>query len=481
MNETDWVPGLVVLGVAAAIGVGLALRSKQGAPLPPVTVTRQGELLRQKEALFQLLRDHEAAREGTEPHAWAEEKRRLETEAAAVLRELDQLGGAAAASPAGAPSAAPSAAPAPSMGARGQQLVGALWGAGAVLFLGGLFWFVSEEAKPRPEGGSVTGGTAAMGGGGGGAMGGGSAGKASAPAMPQPEMTAEEAAQIEKLKAEVAANPSDLNAKNRLAHALLEVNAVMEAFQVSDEVVKADPNNVEARTHQAMVLIGIGDLNIASKVLDKVLEGSPDYPEALLWRGMVHLQNGEREQAVARWEAASKADPGMAQGLAPLIAKAQQPTAAGEGGSGSLPSGHPPVTALDPGASASAGAAQAVSGGNPMNQEGAPAPEDITGTIQDGSGGVKAGDTLFVMARADGVSGGPPTWVKKVTVTRLPMPFRIGPANAMMPGTTPAKLVVTARVDRDGNMKSSSGDAEGKTPALAPGARDVTIALAQVP
>lgn len=477
MNETDWVPGLAVLAVAAAIGVVLAIRSRRGAALPPPTETRKGELLRQKDALFQLIKEHDAVREGADATTWAAEKLRLEREAAQVLRELDRLDGATVSGPSGAPAAAAAGVPAPAAtGAKGQQLVGAMWGAGTVIFLGALFWFIQQDATERAEGGSMTGNAQSASAPARGGMG-GSGGQSGA--IPAPELSPAEQAAIDALKAEVAAKPDDLNAKNRLAHALLEANAVMDAFQVSEEVVKTDPDNVEARTHQAMVLIGIGDLNIAAKVLDKVLTTDPAYPEALLWRGMIHYQSDEREQAVNLWEAASKADPGMASGLAPLIAKAKEPATPGQGG-GAMPSNHPPVTALDPGASG--GPFAGTQGGGLATAAGTAASgQDISGELRDPNGAVKPGDTLFVLARPEGQEGGAPTWVQRLTVSSLPMSFTLGPANAMMAGPTPAKLVITARVDRDKNMKSSSGDVEGRTAALTPGTKGVTIDLAPVP
>ncbi len=107
------------------------------------------------------------------------------------------------------------------------------------------------------------------------------------------------------------------------------------------------------------------------------------------------------------------------------------------------------------------------------------APDEVAGTLTVEAGVPVDGAVIFLSARPDGVTSGPPTWVKKLPVTTFPLPFTLGPADAMMGGPTPTSLVVTARLDRDGDAATKApDDLVATSAALAPGARNVTLALA---
>ncbi|MFN7144216.1 MAG: hypothetical protein ACK4YP_10590, partial [Myxococcota bacterium] len=96
---TNWLPGIVVLVAALVVGVLVLLKSRAGAPLPPVARTRREELLAQRDALYALLAEH-AAVKGTVPDAeWTAERDRLDLEAARVLRDIDLVGDTAAPAP----------------------------------------------------------------------------------------------------------------------------------------------------------------------------------------------------------------------------------------------------------------------------------------------------------------------------------------------------------------------------------------------
>lgn len=437
---TNWLPGIVVLVAALVVGTFVLLKSRAGAPLPPPARTRREELLAQKDALYALLAEHTALR-GTVPDAdWTAERDRLELDAARVLREIDLVGDDAVAVP------TPRA---PSFGQRNPKLVGALYGGGAVLFAGALALTLQEYSRPRADGGSMTGSDAVQGDGS--AQGGGQ------------QLTPQQEAFLAQLRAEVAAKPDDADARNRLGHALLHAGQLMDSFNEAEAVVKLRPEDAEARTHQAIVLVAIGDLSTAAAALDKVIAKDPNFAEALAYRGALHLQAGEAEPAVALLERAVANDPNLLESVQPLIDAAK---------SGNLPSRAP---------------AQATSGG-PMSGgsgagERAPAAEDVTGTIAVDpavADRAKPGDTLFLSARAAGVTGGPPTWVRRIPVTSFPVEFSLGPNDAMMQGgPPPAEVVITARIDKDGNPTTKSAeDLEGKTAAIAPGTKGVTITLA---
>ena len=435
---TDWTPGLIVLSLSLSLGIGLVLRSRRGAALPAPETTRRDELLRQKEALYGLLQEHEVAR-GAGAADWAAERDRLELDAARVLRALDAL----------ADPAVGGAVRAPSFGARNPKLVGALWGGGAVLFLGALALTLQEFSAPRPEGGTMT-GNASPGGSGGGAA-----------AGPQQAISPAQEAEIVALTAKVAAAPADVAARNALGHALLQAGKLMDSYQQAEAVVKVNPDDAESRTHQAIALIAIGESDKATKMLDRVLEVAPDFGEALAYRGAIHFQNAEGPQAIAMFERALVAAPEFEDAITPVLAAAR---------AGTFPSKAAP-SAVSDGPVASA----------PARVTG-PTPEDIGGTVSIDPAvatTVKPGDIVFLSARPPGETRGPPTWVKRVPVTSFPFTFTLGPADDMVGVPVPAEIVITARIDRDGNAATKSADdLVGKSDTLKPGATGVVITLA---
>lgn len=94
-----------------------------------------------------------------------------------------------------------------------------------------------------------------------------------------------------------------------------------------------------------------------------------------------------------------------------------------------------------------------------------------------------AGSPVFVIAKPE--SGGPPFAVRRYDGVKAPFAYALGPDNIMMAGTNaPRKLVVSVRVDQDGDaMTRQPGDLEGgpSAPVSAKGAVDVTVDRPAVP
>ena len=84
---------------------------------------------------------------------------------------------------------------------------------------------------------------------------------------------------------------------------------------------------------------------------------------------------------------------------------------------------------------------------------------------------------LFIFARPEGVDAGPPLAVKRHSVFNFPFEFEIGQLNTMMEGSQfEGTMNLTARLDQDGNRKSSPGDVEGKVQITA-GQKGVQLVL----
>ena len=85
---------------------------------------------------------------------------------------------------------------------------------------------------------------------------------------------------------------------------------------------------------------------------------------------------------------------------------------------------------------------------------------------------------VFVFARPEGTTSGPPVAAARLEATSFPLPFSLGPEHSMAGGELPAKLLVEARIDLDGNATT----ADHRTPRGARGgvplgATGVTLVL----
>ena len=105
---------------------------------------------------------------------------------------------------------------------------------------------------------------------------------------------------------------------------------------------------------------------------------------------------------------------------------------------------------------------------------------DVSGTISVGSEittAIHPRAGLFIFARPEGVEAGPPLAVRKHRIFDFPFEFKIGQLNTMIEGIIfEGNLTLTARLDQDGNRKSSPGDIEGKVNVQA-GEKGVKLVL----
>ena len=93
-------------------------------------------------------------------------------------------------------------------------------------------------------------------------------------------------------------------------------------------------------------------------------------------------------------------------------------------------------------------------------------------------GSPPAGALLFVIARAAGISAGPPLSVLRIPSPHFPAGFEIGPANVMVPSMRfEGDIELSARLDSDGNATTKlPGDLVGTaTASHRPG--DTAVAL----
>ena len=105
---------------------------------------------------------------------------------------------------------------------------------------------------------------------------------------------------------------------------------------------------------------------------------------------------------------------------------------------------------------------------------------DVSGTISlnpELKVSLRPSARLFIFARPEGVEAGPPLAVKRHSVFQFPFEFEIGQLHTMIDGTQfEGDMNLTARLDQDGNRKSSPGDVEGKVQVTA-GQKEVQLVL----
>ena len=136
--------------------------------------------------------------------------------------------------------------------------------------------------------------------------------------------------------------------------------------------------------------------------------------------------------------------------------------------------GATPRGAVPPARAEAAPVASATGGSAPIQGEIDLAPEL---TLVRPDGGV-----LFVIARPQGATGGPPLAVLRIPSPEFPLAFTIGPENVMIPSMQFAGAIsISARLDADGNaMTRGSGDISSATvEGLSPGAEGVRLVLSE--
>jgi cytochrome c-type biogenesis protein CcmH len=422
----DWLPAIVVLAAGLVLGVLATLRfraaGRAAAPLgagPPLEIR---DLAAKRDALVRQLRELEDTAAKRTPEQLAGERYALELEAARVLRDLDgRSANAHAASRADTAAAAAPAVAAPS------ALRGFLWGAGSVAALGALFALVWYSARPRDEGGSLTGN-----------LPGEAQGQAAAPA------DADEA----RLREALARNPDDVEARLDLARLYLSRQDMMSVFNETKYVLERSPEQPRALGYQALVRLAMGQSQMALDMLKQAQRSSPDFFESYVHLMLVYVRMGRTADAEATLAVAAQRFPEQAEPLRGLLAqmKAEVPP---EDASAAPPEGDPhadvapPAPVETPAPAAAAPAAPGAPAGRTLAVE-----VDLDPSL---AGEVAPGTVLFVIVREAGMEKGPPRAVKRMVVSSFPVRLTLGDGDSMAGEPLPAEARVEARADSDGD------------------------------
>ena len=102
----------------------------------------------------------------------------------------------------------------------------------------------------------------------------------------------------------------------------------------------------------------------------------------------------------------------------------------------------------------------------------------IQGVVRTAEGAVPArGGVLFIIARPE--AGGPPLAVRRLPGGPFPMPFELGPGDAMIPGRPlTGEVVLTARLDADGDpLSKQQGDLTAEAGTVSVGSSGIDLVL----
>ncbi|HEU5161591.1 MAG TPA: tetratricopeptide repeat protein [Thermoanaerobaculia bacterium] len=416
MEQVDWVPALVMLGIGVAIGAVLIWRSSRSART--AAPERIDEILdvRDDQARFDALivqlrelEDHAAQRTAEQ---LADERRELELEAARALRALELRGEIPPAQ------AMKPAVPAESDAREPSAVRGFLWGTVTVVSIAALLFFVTQATSDRGEGDSPTGGTG------------------------MESSSTDMMVDVDALKRAVAANPGNRAARLDLARALLIGRDFPGVMEQTEAVLREAPDEPRALSYQAVVRVSRGEADRALEMAQRAVGLGEDNIETWVYLAIVHAQRGETPAAGTVLEKAIERFPNDAPALQSLLSELR---------------GTPPPSAPEP-----------------------PAPNVPPGGVLvqvqvDPGAGPKSG-TVFVFARPASVATGDAAAVRRSSAASFPTNVGLLAADSIT-GALPDPMRIDARLDADGDPSTvSPGDLVGSVDNVR-GGTSVTVVL----
>lgn len=392
----DWSSAVAILAGGVILGllfVYFFSRRKAAATLGGDADVELKDLEAKRDVLIQRLRDLDA-------DASEEERLRLEHETAAVLRMIDQRPTRAAAPV--APVHAPAMNPA---------LTGVLWGTGAFCLLAVLAYFVMREATPREQQPNPM------------------------QAAPQQQAPAQTSPMVTQLEQAVQREPDNLELRNNLAQAYLEVENLMGVFKETQVVLAKRPDDSRALTLQGLVRLAMGESATAIDMLQRATKSDRTNLDAWVGLAWVRIQSGQVQEAEAAIGEAVKVSPENKARLEDVLTQMkaqramaqQQPSSGGE-----LPAGHPPTDAPVP---------------PPAPADGKPGIRITIELDPSARSRANANGVLFVIARMSPAA--PPVAVRRVDASALPTTIDLTSADSMMGQPLPDKVRIEARLDSD--------------------------------
>jgi len=264
---TDWLSASAMLAAGLIVGFMFLYGMKRR---QAKTDTVRADLEAKRDALLARLREDPS-------------DKRLELEAAEVLKKLDGLGGGQA--------ILPVRVEAPS------QMKGFLWGAGSVAVLAAIGFFVMQQAKPKE-------------------------------AMAPPAAPASDA--FSSLQRSVQQSPDNLSLRDDLAKAYLDRDDLNGVAEQTRYVLQRNPNDARALTYQALVHIAARQPEAASAMLQKATTVDPNLLDAWVGLAWLNAEGGNIAGAQAAIDEGKKRHPEQAARLDELMSHLKSPQQASQ-------------------------------------------------------------------------------------------------------------------------------------------------------
>ncbi len=391
--------GLIVIVLGLAAGFLLVRRGRADSATtastdgPDVTdpTHRRAELERERNRLTRKLRSSDLT---------DADRADLELAAARVLRELDTLGSASAASPSDVEKAQGALPARPHRSA----WAGFAWGVGITAGIVALALLAGRSSSARREGQPITGGDSV----------------APAPTAgfehPSGEVSEEIEKQLQDLEARWTER-QDIVALKELTLANLSLERFMEAFRWSNEILQREPADPDGHYAQGIVRMAMGQSEAAIGHFDRVLANFPNHALALVAKGAVLRGEGRLQEAKGAWEQAlivvGGRDPQIEQLIADLERSGSQTSAVESNGT------------TEPRVNVANGYTLDLRCARP-----------------------RPADHLFISLR-DG--SGPPAAARRIDRPDFPQRVVLTDRDSMMGGSLPERATVSVRWDADGN------------------------------
>ena len=276
---------------------------------------------------------------------------------------------------------------------------------------------------------------------------------------------------IEQLRKKLEQNPNDGVGWGLLARSYMAMERYADAVPIFERATKLDPNNAglladyadALAVHQGRKLEGRPET-----LIQKALKLDPHNVKALMLSGTIAYNKKDFARAAKEWEDAHAYlppdDQESSDQLKASIAEAKRHM--GGGPSMNMLVANPPMEQAKP--------------TKPAAQSGQS--RAITGKVVLGPGFANRSnlpDTLFVFAKD---VAGPPMPVSIVRASRkdLPFTFRLDDSTSPMPSRKLSDIgtvVIVARLSKSGKAMPESGDLEGMSQPIAPGAENITVVI----
>lgn len=271
----------------------------------------------------------------------------------------------------------------------------------------------------------------------------------------------------ERLRKKLEGNPTDGAGWALLARAYVEIGRHADAVTIYEKAMTLIPDDPQMLADYADALGMLHGRKLEGKpeqLIQQALKIDPNHVKALMLAGTLAFDRKNFGQAAQYWEQAganlpADAESEVRQELRAGIAEAKE---LADGNRPRLKSAAEPASTITP-----RGQALAISGtvslAPSLAGKGAPT------------------DTLFVFARD---MKGPPMPVAIVRATKqdLPLAFRLDDSNSPMPARTlsdAGEVIIIARLSKSGEAVPKSGDLQGMSRPVKPGADKIAVVIDQ--